>query len=335
MESRTDGPARRPKHLIISCEGDASSNTLQSRAVEKWRGQGHSVSEATWDLTASPEELSAEADKMRAGAITCFHPPHGRQPPRHVVRGLRHRRSAGVKLFERINSFLRTMKNASLYIDLAFCLGFLPLMIFAFPVERWWGTYPVFFCSFVGWLYATYFSYKYFIVPRLFHKGRPRMLRPDGDCRLPAGHVPLLVLRNIVAVLPCPAAAGGDSRSELGRAAESAGHLAALYHRRDLLLRRRHADGSLPPAAGPRGGGVQRNKAELALYKAQINPHFLFNTLNALYGLLITRSDKTEATLERFINLTKYIQQRQSRFHTARRGGGVHRPVYRLANLCG
>ena len=67
------------------------------------------------------------------------------------------------------------MKNASLYIDLAFCLGFLPLMIFAFPVERWWGTYPVFFCSFVGWLYATYFSYKYFIVPRLFHKGRPRM----------------------------------------------------------------------------------------------------------------------------------------------------------------
>ena len=34
------------------------------------------------------------------------------------------------------------MKNASLYIDLAFCLGFLPLMIFAFPVERWWGTYP-------------------------------------------------------------------------------------------------------------------------------------------------------------------------------------------------
>lgn len=51
----------------------------------------------------------------------------------------------------------------------------------------------------------------------------------------------------------------------------------------------------------------ERNKAELALYKAQINPHFLFNTLNTLYGLLITHSDKTEATLERFINLTKYM----------------------------
>ena len=34
------------------------------------------------------------------------------------------------------------------------------------------------------------------------------------------------------------------------------------------------------------------------------NPHFLFNTLNTLYGLLILHSDKAEATLERFINLT-------------------------------
>ena len=51
----------------------------------------------------------------------------------------------------------------------------------------------------------------------------------------------------------------------------------------------------------------ERNKAELALYKAQINPHFLFNTLNTLYGLLITHSNKTEAMLERFINLTKYM----------------------------
>lgn len=31
------------------------------------------------------------------------------------------------------------MKNVPLYIDLAFCLILLPLMIYAFPVERWWG----------------------------------------------------------------------------------------------------------------------------------------------------------------------------------------------------
>lgn len=57
----------------------------------------------------------------------------------------------------------------------------------------------------------------------------------------------------------------------------------------------------------------ERNRAEFALYKAQINPHFLFNTLNTLYGLLVTQSDKTEVTLERFINLTKYMYNNANR----------------------
>lgn len=57
----------------------------------------------------------------------------------------------------------------------------------------------------------------------------------------------------------------------------------------------------------------QRNKAELSLYKAQINPHFFFNTLNTIYGLLITHSDKTEVTLESFINLTKYLYNNANR----------------------
>lgn len=67
------------------------------------------------------------------------------------------------------------MKNISVYIDLAFCFIFLPLMIFIFPMERWWGTYPLFFISFIGWPYATYFICKYVVIPRLFHSGRPRI----------------------------------------------------------------------------------------------------------------------------------------------------------------
>lgn len=61
------GPLAEQNIWIISCEGDASSNTLQGQAVDKWRAQGASVAEATWDMTAAPEKLSAEADKMRAG----------------------------------------------------------------------------------------------------------------------------------------------------------------------------------------------------------------------------------------------------------------------------
>ncbi len=60
------GPLAEQNIWIISCEGDASSNTLQGEAVAKWREQGAGVTEATWEMTLSPEELSAEADRMRA-----------------------------------------------------------------------------------------------------------------------------------------------------------------------------------------------------------------------------------------------------------------------------
>ena len=49
---------------IISCEGDQSSNTLQGQAVETWRKMGHSVTESTWNMTSSRDELSKEAENM-------------------------------------------------------------------------------------------------------------------------------------------------------------------------------------------------------------------------------------------------------------------------------
>ena len=47
----------------------------------------------------------------------------------------------------------------------------------------------------------------------------------------------------------------------------------------------------------------EKKKAELALYKAQINPHFLFNNLNTLYAMVVTESPKTEDAFIQFINL--------------------------------
>lgn len=60
------GPLDKQNIWIISCEGDASSNTLQGQAVEIWRQQGSEVSEATWDMTLPKEQLSEMADQMRA-----------------------------------------------------------------------------------------------------------------------------------------------------------------------------------------------------------------------------------------------------------------------------
>ena len=206
------------------------------------------------------------------------------------------------------------MKHVSLYTDLAFCVVFLPLMIFIFPVERWWGTYPVVFSLFVGWLYVTYFLYKYLITPGLFQGGRRRFramtvmavsllvtfLFSGYEINSPFYHIrqqqPELMpypiwgvrqnqqavwLHYIVVVIFCFAV----------------GMLTEAWRQR---LAREEVE-------------YERNRAELALYKAQINPHFLFNTLNTLYGLLITHSDKTEATLERFINLTKYMYNNANR----------------------
>ncbi len=51
---------------------------------------------------------------------------------------------------------------------------------------------------------------------------------------------------------------------------------------------------------------AERNKAEISLYKSQINPHFMLNTLNTLYGLYITKSDKTGDVFLKFSDMIKY-----------------------------
>jgi len=48
-------------------------------------------------------------------------------------------------------------------------------------------------------------------------------------------------------------------------------------------------------------------EAELRALKAQINPHFLFNTLNTIAQLIHTDSDKAEATVERLAEMFRYV----------------------------
>ena len=51
----------------------------------------------------------------------------------------------------------------------------------------------------------------------------------------------------------------------------------------------------------------EKNKAELAVYKAQINPHFLFNSLNTLYGLMLSDTQRAEVAFMQFIDMMKYM----------------------------
>jgi LytS/YehU family sensor histidine kinase len=51
----------------------------------------------------------------------------------------------------------------------------------------------------------------------------------------------------------------------------------------------------------------EKDIAELANLKAQINPHFLFNTLNGLYALAIKKSDKTAESISQLSELMRYV----------------------------
>jgi hypothetical protein len=47
--------------------------------------------------------------------------------------------------------------------------------------------------------------------------------------------------------------------------------------------------------------------AELDYLKAQINPHFLFNTLNSIYSLAIQKSDETPEAIVKLSGLMRYV----------------------------
>lgn len=52
---------------------------------------------------------------------------------------------------------------------------------------------------------------------------------------------------------------------------------------------------------------LEKINAELNFLKAQVNPHFLFNTLNNLYGLILQKSDKSGEAVLKLADIMKYI----------------------------
>jgi two-component system LytT family sensor kinase len=51
----------------------------------------------------------------------------------------------------------------------------------------------------------------------------------------------------------------------------------------------------------------EKTNAELSLLKTQINPHFLFNTLNGIYSLANEKSDKTAPAIVKLSQLMRYM----------------------------
>ena len=51
----------------------------------------------------------------------------------------------------------------------------------------------------------------------------------------------------------------------------------------------------------------EKTQAELSFLKAQVNPHFLFNTLNGIYALALDKSDSTPDAIAKLSGMMRYI----------------------------
>ena len=193
--------------------------------------------------------------------------------------------------------------KTNLVFDLFFCLVLMPLLIFLGPARYWWHISPLFTLIGVGYLYACYFATKRLHLPRLILKRAYRKLAavaalymgltylltlyplPQLNCVIPIMTEYQTLLRNYNIAISL-----WFLFSVVMGYALSVSFIKELYHRKlqQSILEN------------------QRNKAELALFKAQINPHFLFNTLNSLYSLVIGTSEKAEDAFVKFTELLKY-----------------------------
>lgn len=61
----------------------------------------------------------------------------------------------------------------------------------------------------------------------------------------------------------------------------------------------------------------EKLSAELSYLKAQVNPHFLFNTLNSIYALSIEKSDYTPAAIVKLSGMMRYVLSESAHTHTS------------------
>lgn len=193
-------------------------------------------------------------------------------------------------------NFSKTFK----YLDFFFCLIFLPLVINLVPVGKLIVNYPWFFTTLLTFLYCVYFAVKKMRIPRkiIQHK----YLQVIVFCAA------ISLAAFAVSRFPYPAvnpeAYKGSNEMYQGRRIQTVWFMYLVVFGYSLsisliveLFRQNIKKNDLLH---------QKKMAELALYRAQINPHFFFNTLNTLYGLVVTKSDNTEHAFTLFSDIMKF-----------------------------
>ncbi|MCC8071550.1 MAG: sensor histidine kinase [Bacteroidales bacterium] len=193
--------------------------------------------------------------------------------------------------------------KSSLLLDVFFCAVFMPILVLLGPAHNWLGQWPLFSILACAFLYGCYFLLMRINVPHLLIARRIGVI---GGVL--AG---LTLLNYLLSLYPLPEVEFvTPSLSEYQTSVRNFGVSITLWlmfslvigyaltvsfvkEMYDQLLLRKKIE-------------AQRNKAELAMFKAQISPHFMFNTLNSLYGLVLSGSQKTEEAFVKFTELLRY-----------------------------
>ncbi len=189
----------------------------------------------------------------------------------------------------------------TVFIDLLFCLVILPFIIMLVPVDKWYAYNTWFLVVFVLYLYLLYFIYRKSNIPSLI------MQRRYAAVALIVGA--LVVLTVLLGDFPLSDNGDGNAVLDLGMRQRIRRQIVWFFF---LIVTGFSLSIELTielfrQIISKQEIEAQKNKAELALYKAQINPHFMFNTLNTLYGLVIMKSDKTESAFMKFSNILRYM----------------------------
>lgn len=194
----------------------------------------------------------------------------------------------------------------ALYIDLLFCLVIIPLAIMLLPVDRWISHDAAFLITLVAYVYTLYYIYRRACLPKLFMQKK--------YVNIAILLLSLTIATELFTYFPIPEELITDNTRQMSAKLNIrrqtiwffflivTGFSLAIELTFELfrqILSRQEVE-------------AEKNKAELALYKAQINPHFLFNTLNTLYALVLSGSDKTESAFIKFSGILQYMYSQSS-----------------------
>lgn len=186
-------------------------------------------------------------------------------------------------------------------VDVVFCCLFVPMMFLLMRLQHWITYYPLYGTVLVAYCYGLYFGVKRINFPKLVMHRRYWSV---------AGYLALLIAITCLFILAFPTPDDCPSIDDAFPGLRQRMRSQTIWFSFFIFSGYGLAVSLLAELSAVmmkhKWSEHAKVRAELALFKAQINPHFMFNTLNTLYGMIVAGSDKTEDAFVKFSNLIKY-----------------------------